>query len=114
MQTYEYNILLNYDKIHKILLDQINNSKETDVEIGSNIIKFYFPIPGMPNGMFAHAPEDDVINESWIKDLREFVRATCTLNTGTLVNTKDLGNVKYTLPAITLIEKVEQLKTLGF
>ena len=112
MQPYELNILLNYDKIHKILLDQINNSKETDIEIDSNTIKFYFPIPGMPNGMFAHAPEDDVTNESWIKDLREFVRATCTLNTGTLVNTKDLGNVKYTLPAITLIEKIEQLKNI--
>ena len=112
MQSYESNILLNYDKIHKILLDQINNSKETDIEISSNTIKFYFPIPGMPNGMFAHALEDDITGENWIKDLRDFVRATCTLNTGTLVNTKDLGNVKYTLPTITLIEKIEQLKKI--
>lgn len=112
MQPYESNILLNYDKIHKILLDQINNSKETDVEIGFNTVKFYFPIPGMPNGMFAHAPEDDVVDESWIKDLRDFVKDTCTLNTGTMINTKDLGNIRYTLPAITLIEKIEQLKKI--
>ena len=109
MESYTIGLLANYDKIHGILEAQLKNHPETDVEITSSTLKFFFPIDGMPKGMVAHAPEDDVRDEAWIKDLRDFVRNTCQLN-GLMTNAKDLGNIRYTLPVRVVLEKLDVLK----
>ena len=110
MKDYELNLLANYNIIHKALEVQYKNHPQTDIEIGFNTIKFYFPIDGMPTGMCAHAPDDDLKDLPWIKDLRDFVRDTCTISDNYMVNAKDLGNVKYTLPVIVVLEKLDGLK----
>ena len=109
MESYTIGLLANYDKIHGILEAQLKNHPETDVEITSSTLKFFFPIDGMPKGMVAHAPEDDVRDEAWIKDLRDFVRNTCQLN-GLMTNAKDLGNIRYTLPVRVVLEKLDVFK----
>ena len=109
MESYTIGLLANYDRIHGILEAQLKNHPETDVEITSSTLKFFFPIDGMPKGMVAHAPEDDVRDEVWIKDLRDFVRNTCQLN-GLMTNAKDLGNIRYTLPVRVVLEKLDIFK----
>ena len=93
----------------RFLEAQLKNHPETDMEITSSTLKFFFPIDGMPKGMVAHAPEDDILNEPWIKDLRDFVRNTCQLN-GLMTNAKDLGNIRYTLPVRVVLEKLDVFK----
>lgn len=114
MQPYASDILLHYDEIMGILKERLAESECTDAEISLNLIKFYFPIEGFGQGMFAHAPEDDVKDKPWINSVRTFVRETFILSTDMMVNSNDLINVKYTVKVSELAQKIENLKRIQF